>query len=173
MKQRQQTIRITPDNGSLDKTELFTLNGYVESMVAYTRGTESKLQGTETALPLIFMALQDDANGDIIPMILLDNYKQTAGEYSKSFKPLGFATRGQKFSLVLNTERVSTGAKDKDIEVFVTFFYGQEPQTVAPQPAPSNARPKSFKEVIAEMQKNPNPEQQLMAKKMLELIRKR
>lgn len=126
-KQKQTSVHLRPKNGQREVTQLFDLNGYVESMVVYTRGNEKKLQPLETVEPLIFMSLKDDNNGEIIPMVHIDNYKQCGGGYKESLKPLGFIAKNQTYALTLQTERESNNSSENDIEVFVYFFYGENP----------------------------------------------
>ena len=139
--QKTHIVRLKPNTGQTDVSVTFQLNGFVSSMCAYTRGTENQLMLLETVKPLIFMQLQDDSAGDIVPMVLLENYKQTTGgEYEKSFKPLNFQANNETFNLVLNTERASTGFRNNDIEVFVLFNYGTPPETVNVKPTLQPAR---------------------------------
>ena len=144
--QKQTAVHLKPKNGQNETTQIFDLNGYVESMVVYTRGNEAELQPLETTQPLIFMSLQDNNNGDIIPMVHIDNYKQQGGGYKESLKPLGFEANNQTFALTLKTERTSNDSVANDIEVFVYFFYGDKPKAVAVKPISpvrqSVARPK-------------------------------
>ncbi len=147
-KQKQTTAYLKPKNGQNEATVTVDLNGYVESMVVYTRGTENILQPLEDTKPLIFMSVQDNNFGDIIPMVHIDNYKQTGGSYKASLKPLGFMAKNETFSLNLQTERTSNGNKENDIEVFVHFFYGQEPKKSLIAPVRSqNLNPQPVKPI--------------------------
>lgn len=130
-------VHLRPKQGQTEVSEFIRLNGYVKSMGVYTRKTEDNLILLETANPLIFMSVQDDANGDIVPMIILDNYKPTTGgDYEKGFKPLGFVANNETFKVTVKTERASTGVTGQDIEVFAYFFIGEEPIKRPVQTAP-------------------------------------
>lgn len=137
-RQKHFTLPLTPAVGQNSVSGSITLNGYVESMCVYSRKNEEKILTGETAAPYVFMSLQDDSNGDIVPFIHIDNFKpSTGGEYRKSFKPLGFVANNETFYVSLKTERNSVGDLGKDVDVIVCFFMGDAPlQTVVPtQPA--------------------------------------
>lgn len=118
MRQIQHTVQLKLPVGVNSVTEVFQLPvGFVKSMVAYTNGNE------KVKPQIIKLGLKDDDSIDIIPLIHLDHFRQTGGEYEKSFKPLNFDSQNRKFSLTMTSTVAGQDDDNVDAIVSVTFLF--------------------------------------------------
>lgn len=118
MRQIQHTVRLKFEAGTNTLTEVFKLPaGFVKSMVANPNGNE-KSKGQ-----IVKLGLKDDDSIDIIPLIHIDHFRQTGGEYEKSFKPLNFDSENKKFALTMTSNIPATGNDAEDVVVDVTFLF--------------------------------------------------
>ena len=116
MRQIQKTVKLRIPTGRKDVTESFKMpTGFVKSMVVYTNDYKKDYpQNLE-------LALMDDASVEVIPMNHIDHFRQSNGEYEKSFKPLNFDSENRSFALTLKSD-VESGANFSDPIVWVTFL---------------------------------------------------
>lgn len=118
MRQIQHTVRLKFEVGTNTLTEVFKLPaGFVKSMVANPNGNE------KTKGQIVKLGLKDDDSIDIIPLIHIDHFRQTGGEYEKSFKPLNFDSENKKFALTMTSNIAATGKDSEDVVVDVTFLF--------------------------------------------------
>ncbi|WP_395043160.1 hypothetical protein [Flavobacterium sp.] len=117
MRQLQYTVKLQLPLGSKSVSENFKMPaGFVKSMVAYTNGNEKAKPQT------IMLALKDDSSVDIIPFIHIDHFRQTGGEYEKSFKPLNFDSENRNFNLAMTSTFQGENDDFADAIVWVTFL---------------------------------------------------
>ncbi|WP_395043393.1 hypothetical protein [Flavobacterium sp.] len=105
---------IPGENSSFENFKLPT--GFTTAVAVYTNGIE-KATGAMASIEM-----KDDNSIAIIPMVHIDNWRQSSGgEYEKTFKPLNFDTGNKDYSLLFALEEPLQG--DIPLKFHVVFLY--------------------------------------------------
>ncbi|GEC80138.1 hypothetical protein [Flavobacterium aquatile] len=117
MRQIHYVVKATIKPGENNTSENFKLPiGFTTAVAVYTNGVEKNTG----AMPSVEM--KDDNSIAIIPMVHIDNWRQTTGgEYERSFKPLNFDTGNKDYSLLFALEEPLAG--DIPLKFHVVFLY--------------------------------------------------
>lgn len=117
MRQIQYVVKATIRPGESYTSENFKLPmGFTTGVAVYTNGVEK----TASAMPSIEM--KDDNSIAIVPMVHIDNWRQSnGGEYEKSFKPLNFDTGNKDYSLIFALDEPLAGGVP--LKFHVVFLY--------------------------------------------------
>ena len=117
MRQIHKTVKLRVSQGNSSVTESFIMPvGFVKSMALY--------EGRNLAAynyPLALLSLSDDVNVQVIPPTPIAHFKQTNGNYDKSFKPLNFDSKGESFALTLDFGDINI-VGGVDLSVMVVFL---------------------------------------------------
>lgn len=114
------TVNVKISDNQTFGTKKFTLPyGFVLAGAAYpTRTDQNVPQNLE-------LTLKQD-NVEMVPAVNIQNWKQTGGEYEKSFKPLNFDTQGKEYTLILSSSEVSQPGLNPEVQVVFIYDTKQE-----------------------------------------------
>lgn len=117
MRQIQFVVKAIIKPGESDTSANFKLPmGFTTGVALYTNGVEKTIKAMAS------VEMKDDNSIAILPMVHIDNWRQsTGGEYVKSFKPLNFDTGNKDYSLFFVLDEPLSGAVP--LKFHVVFLY--------------------------------------------------
>lgn len=117
MRQIQYVVKAIIKPGETDTSANFKLpTGFTTGVAIYTNGVEKSTNAMAS------VEMKDDNSIAIIPLVHLDNWRQSnGGEYEKSFKPLNFDTGNKDYSLIFTLE--DKLESERPLKFHVVFLY--------------------------------------------------
>jgi hypothetical protein len=117
MRQIQFVVKAIIKPGESDTSANFKLPmGFTTGVALYTNGVEKTIKAMAS------IEMKDDNSIAILPMVHIDNWRQsTGGEYVKSFKPLNFDTGNKDYSLFFVLDEPLTGIVPLKFHVVFLF----------------------------------------------------
>lgn len=120
MRQIQYVVKAMIKPGEDYTSENFKLpTGFTTAVAVYTNGVEKQIGAMAS------IEMKDDNSIAIIPMVHIDNWRQSSGgEYVKSFKPLNFDTGNKDYTLIFSLD--DKLKSDAPLKFHVVFLYNND-----------------------------------------------
>jgi len=120
MRQIQYVVKAMIKPGEDYTSENFKLpTGFTTAVAVYTNGVEKQIGAMAS------IEMKDDNSIAIIPMVHIDNWRQSSGgEYVKSFKPLNFDTGNKDYTLIFSLD--DKLQSDAPLKFHVVFLYNND-----------------------------------------------
>jgi len=124
MRQIHYVVKAMIKQGESNTSENFKLpTGFTTAVAVYTNGVEQKVGAMAS------IEMKDDNSIAIIPMVHIDNWRQSSGgEYEKTFKPLNFDTGNKDYSLLFALEEPLES--EIPLKFHVVFLYNNQVKTM-------------------------------------------